>query len=922
VLQEHPNDGRYRGQIRHYHNALRVLYETAVDQPGRAFLLPFISDPPTVTLQRLKGLTTGTLPTFVDAGSNFAGTAIDEDNLVAQLVAAGKNVVHLGDDTWHQLFPGYFDANLTRPYDSFNVWDLHTVDNGVIEHLFPLLEPQNATRWDVIFAHFLGVDHAGHRYGPDHPAMTAKLQQMDGVFRQLIDHLDDDTLLIVLGDHGMDAKGDHGGETDDEIEAALWMYSRKPAFGRVCISEKDGSEEFCADKPPAVAKDRFAIPQIDLVPTLALLLGIPIPFNNLGSPIREAFIGPSNNDFKALGSAFRITSGQIAQYQSEYGQVRGAEGAASDRSMSLLKDASEAWNSAKSSKAAASKGWKDLFIRNMWYQRDSLKMYRSVWQRFDITSMILGVQILLMALIVLVTYARGLEGDRIELTPVLLTRGGIGMIIGAGLGAVLNLFVPILPPITSFAYCTALGSIIGLYAAFWYLRHRLQWPFKNSIWNWACLVFPVALSGGFAANSFTIWEDEILLFFLASLGALTLVASFRQSNSLDRATGISHSIAFIALARLASFSRLCREEQMPYCKSTYYASATSSTSALWQLGIPLAVALLLPLVIKAHYNQTRSYQHSAQVWIGVALRLGLMFVALFWTLDSADDGDWFGKDVKWLKLLRVGIAQLIFAITFGAGFSTYAWAAPLLNIETRSNTKKEPNDAISPTQTIAQDKSSSITILGYANVHGSRYFLLFTIWLLAIILVEKPMGIGAIGILAWQILCLLEIIDANKLSDTAFGPVVLGLLGSYHFFKTGHQATLSSIQWETAFIASFTIRYPWSPILVIMNTFGAQILCAVAVPATILWKQPPKKKGLLGDAAKAMATHLLFYATIQLATTMWAGHLRRHLMLYRIFNPRFLMGAIVLVIVDIFGILVALGGTRWSFLSVAEVFGW
>ena len=66
------------------------------------------------------------------------------------------------------------------PYPSFNVKDLHTVDNGVISHLIPEIQ---RTDWDVIIAHFLGVDHCGHRYGPYHPAMTEKLTQMDDVLR-------------------------------------------------------------------------------------------------------------------------------------------------------------------------------------------------------------------------------------------------------------------------------------------------------------------------------------------------------------------------------------------------------------------------------------------------------------------------------------------------------------------------------------------------------------------------------------------------------------------------------------------------------------------------------------------------------------------------------------------------------------------
>jgi GPI ethanolamine phosphate transferase 3 subunit O len=46
-------------------------------------------------------------------------------------VAAGQRLAFVGDDTWMQLFPHQFgDA---APFPSFNVQDLHTVDNGVWE---------------------------------------------------------------------------------------------------------------------------------------------------------------------------------------------------------------------------------------------------------------------------------------------------------------------------------------------------------------------------------------------------------------------------------------------------------------------------------------------------------------------------------------------------------------------------------------------------------------------------------------------------------------------------------------------------------------------------------------------------------------------------------------------------------------------
>lgn len=40
----------------------------------------------------------------------------------------------MGDDTWESLFPRRFHRSL--PFPSFNVKDLHTVDNGILQHLY------------------------------------------------------------------------------------------------------------------------------------------------------------------------------------------------------------------------------------------------------------------------------------------------------------------------------------------------------------------------------------------------------------------------------------------------------------------------------------------------------------------------------------------------------------------------------------------------------------------------------------------------------------------------------------------------------------------------------------------------------------------------------------------------------------------
>ncbi|EXJ72444.1 phosphatidylinositol glycan, class O [Cladophialophora psammophila CBS 110553] len=893
-------------QKKFYLDNLPILHETAVSNPANAILLPFIADPPTSTLQRLKGLTTGTLPTFIDIGSNFAGTAIEEDNIVSQLKDAGKTIVQLGDDTWHSLFPGYFDPNMTQPYDSFNVWDLHTVDNGVIEHVMPLLD-QSPVQWDVIFGHFLGVDHAGHRYGPDHPAMAEKLRQMDDVIRQMMEKIDDQTLLVIMGDHGMDTKGDHGGESDDEIEAALWMYSKKPRFGRI-----DGASAL----PPAKAKER-PVGQIDLVSTLSILLGLPIPFNNLGKPIAEAFAGAGTTDWENLAKVEQLAQRQISRYQKYYTRSR-------DLGLPDEVYANQNQYVINSIEATAHGKWKDVHYAIVNWHREMISMYRQLWANFNLKDMLLGVLLSGLGLGLLFLFSCFLEGDKAGLAAHLTKSAGLGSATGAAVGGLVGFLWPAhYTVVTGLIFGAGIGGIFA--AGSWSCRHLFApKSYLPSAWGWLSFTFCVAQSSGFASNSYTIHEDTILLFFLSSFGIASLMSSLRQASTPDRVLGTYQSVVFILLARAASFSRLCREEQMPGCRSSFYASTNSSTSAPWQLLIPYTVALIIPEIIKAFYKGTASYAGSAVFWIGFSVRMGLLLIAAYWTIDAADNGDWLLERFSsaTLKTANITLARCALAVAIPIGIGTFVWAKPCIDISiTEPTTAAEESGARGRPQ---------LAVFGYANVFGSRYFVMIPILVLTVSLLLPPMGQFSIAVLTWQILCLLEILDTNGLiisstRKSSIGPIMLAILGSYHFFKTGHQATLASIQWNSAFVPLRTIQYPWSPLLVVLNTFGAQIICAAAVPLTVLWKRPIDKAGLRGlwnDVLRACLMHALYYATIQLATTLWAGHLRRHLMLYRVFMPRYLMANGVLLIVDVVLALVALGSVRVVGLSVGEVFGY
>ena len=103
-----------------YQNAMPIINQLI--EQGHGKLYQSFADPPTTTMQRLKGLTTGSIPTFIDVSANFASYEINEDNIIDQLIERGRKVVFAGDDTWLSLFPNRFTR--TYPFPSFDVWDL------------------------------------------------------------------------------------------------------------------------------------------------------------------------------------------------------------------------------------------------------------------------------------------------------------------------------------------------------------------------------------------------------------------------------------------------------------------------------------------------------------------------------------------------------------------------------------------------------------------------------------------------------------------------------------------------------------------------------------------------------------------------------------------------------------------------------
>lgn len=152
------------------------------------------------------------------------------------------------------------------------------MDNNVTRHIDEELMKDD---WDGMVMHYLGLDHIGHKAGPRSPYMLPKQQEMDDIVRKIYSAIEsqthlESTLFILAGDHGMNDAGNHGGSAPGETSPALVLIS--PKFGKAF---PEGGRE-C----PTLPKEEFdfytTVEQSDVVPSLAGLLGFPVPKNNLG----------------------------------------------------------------------------------------------------------------------------------------------------------------------------------------------------------------------------------------------------------------------------------------------------------------------------------------------------------------------------------------------------------------------------------------------------------------------------------------------------------------------------------------------------------------------------------------------------------------------------------------------------------------
>lgn len=161
------------------------------------------------------------------------------------------------------------------------------------------MQPELAKNdWDALIFHYLGLDHVGHSGGPKSGLMRPKQAEMDSIVKTIFSALTDQqqdgdlpTLFILCGDHGMNEVGNHGGSSRSEISTAFLFMS--PHFQQPATSAriKTMVDPYRVEGLQDQEEYQYykSVNQVDLVPTISLLLGLPIPKNSVGKLIPELF---------------------------------------------------------------------------------------------------------------------------------------------------------------------------------------------------------------------------------------------------------------------------------------------------------------------------------------------------------------------------------------------------------------------------------------------------------------------------------------------------------------------------------------------------------------------------------------------------------------------------------------------------------
>ncbi|PRP83908.1 putative GPI ethanolamine phosphate transferase [Planoprotostelium fungivorum] len=845
---------------RYNQNKLPSIYHILRDRPSSSHLFRFIADPPTVTMQRLKGMTTGGMPTFIDVSSNFASTKIQEDNMISQFSSNNKNITFMGDDTWMSLYSDHI--NVSFPFDSFNVYDLHTVDNGIISNLIPQMVKND---WNVLIAHFLGVDHVGHRFQSNAPAMKEKLAQMDEVIQQVTSTIDSSTMLLIMGDHGATDSGDHGGSSQQEVESALFTYSRTQSMNNPFPSSKDVTHAISRHNSIVESSYR-SVPQVDLVPTLCLLMGVPIPFGNLGLIVPEYFlessehaqylmnsVNPTESDVQRLiitNYALHLNIAQVIRYIETYSKM--SKSFSHEAITKMKRDATQndqlllhLTQSPDVDYVRAYQQHRKIFSSYRQIHTEISTLCRELWVTFDTNSMLMGCAVLFIAFISVIQniVAIHTHSSKVYNQPDVYARLTSAVIIGGILWIIKS---------TYHVQITWPQHVVVSYSmSYVFCMLEFHWPSRSSVSSFINnvsensvtknVVIIVSLTlhlVGLCSNSYIEMEKHVIRFLIASVAGLICLSTLSDVRAqMDSWSPIynwfGHCIVF-ALTRLTSGGVYDLQE------------------GNWTVMMMSVITIISGCVYIVRLDVTKE---NISFVDQISFLTNASLVIFMWILSPLPSLQWIKLAVPWILYVTCSLqsARIIFSSSTPIG-----------------------------------------RILRFTIVNLPLCVMILGFW--------GPLHILLVSLQTFFFYVQLQTNSSGRSERFPFfASATVTLMMISFYFSQGHDYQLSTFHWRVAFLGLNQLNLVIGAILVVFETFMSHYLLVLSLVFMVyFWSSRDYKHSnpLWEELMGPLLTCIAVFNSRSLVTSIFVFGARRHLMVWRVFAPKYIFDNIFLLVLD------------------------
>ncbi len=244
-----------------------------------------VAGPITMSVPGIRLLSAGVTSDFLEIFENWNPRATTVPSLFSLARRAGLRSLS-ADDTYLRLFPDGFDGKIDPGLRGMEYYvdPPHRPDLACIAAIRRVLDAGDP--FDVVVVPIVGPDHASHRWRTDSARFREYARWLDPHLDELISALRAvGATVLVTSDHGMSARGQHGG---NEAITRTTPY----------LLEGPGVR-------PGHGPD---LDQADLPATLAVLLGLPLP------PAGEGDVARAVLDLTS-DQALTVTAANVVQLE-------------------------------------------------------------------------------------------------------------------------------------------------------------------------------------------------------------------------------------------------------------------------------------------------------------------------------------------------------------------------------------------------------------------------------------------------------------------------------------------------------------------------------------------------------------------------------------------------------------------------------